>query len=275
MRRAADELGISESTLSRSIARLEEHYGQRLFDRVANGVRLNAYGRLVLSRVERALTELENAERDVRSLRDADAPSIAIGFLPSVGPRVVPDLIMRLRHSYAAVHFRLMEGTGSALRDALLRGEIDFSIATHRFPDPAIDWSPLWDDEVVALVPAGHRLARRKAIEVAELGADRIITFGPGHTARQAVDELMRRTAVMLNIVFEGDDLATMVGLADVGFGTALVVDTLEHLRHSATMLRFKDSPARTIGLATRKDRDLPEPLAAFRSLALERSTPR
>ena len=74
MRRAANELGISESTLSRSIARFEEHYGKQLFDRVSHGVRLNGYGRLVLARVERALAELENAEREVRTLRDGWYP---------------------------------------------------------------------------------------------------------------------------------------------------------------------------------------------------------
>jgi DNA-binding transcriptional LysR family regulator len=273
MHRAAEELGISESTLSRSIGRLEEHYGKQLFDRIGNGVRLNAYGRLVLARVERALIELQNAERDVRSLRDAGAPTIAIGFLPSIGARVVPQLMMRLRETHAEVNFRLVQGTGVMLRDALLRGEIDFSFATHRFPDPAIDWTPLWDDRVVALVPPGHRLARRKTIDVHELGADRLITFGAGHTVRQAVDELTRRSEYVPNIVFEGDELATMVGLVGAGFGVALVVDTLEHLRHNALVIRLNDSPVRTVGLAARKDRALPDALHAFRSLVLARST--
>ena len=168
-----------------------------------------------------------------------------------------------------------MQSTGIGLRDALLRGEIDFSIATDRFPDPAIDWTPIWNDELVALVPPGHRLARRKVIEVTELGTDRLITFGPGHAAREAVDELMRRSEFVPNIVFEGEELAMVVGLAGVGFGTALVMNSLEHLRHTAAVLRFKNSPVRTTGLATRKDRELAEPLAAFRSLVLEQSTSR
>jgi DNA-binding transcriptional LysR family regulator len=269
VRHAADELGISESTLSRSIARLEDHYGERLFDRVNNGIKLNGFGRVVLARVERALFELENAERDVRNLRESGETLIAIGFLPSMGARVIPELIVKMRATNSHLNFRLVSGSGVALRDALLRGDIDFSIATHRFPDPAIDWQPLWNHKVVALVPPDHRLARRKEIDVREIGSDRLITFGPGHTIRQAVDELNRRMSFFPNIVFEGDDLATMVGLAAAGFGTALVVDTLEHLRHSATVLRLENSPSRTVGLATRKHGDLPEALTAFRNLVL------
>jgi DNA-binding transcriptional LysR family regulator len=269
VRQAADELGISESTLSRSIARLEDHYGERLFDRVNNGIKLNAFGRVVLARVERALFELENAERDVRNLRESGETLIAIGFLPSVGARVIPELIVKMRATSSHLNFRLVSGSGVALRDALLRGDIDFSIATHRFPDPAIDWQPLWNQQVVALVPPDHRLARRKKIDVREIGNDRLITFGPGHTIRQAVDELNRRMSYFPNIVFEGDDLATMVGLAAAGFGTALVVDTLEHLRHSAIVLQLENSPSRTVGLATRKHDDLPKALAAFRNLVL------
>jgi DNA-binding transcriptional LysR family regulator len=64
--RAADELGISQPALSRSISRLEEECGGELFQRAGRGICLNDNGRLLLRRVERMLAELEDARRKLR-----------------------------------------------------------------------------------------------------------------------------------------------------------------------------------------------------------------
>ena len=87
---AAQAAGLPISSVTRGIARLEKEYGP-LFDRVGRGVRLNAAGGVLLTRVGRALAELENAEDEIRDLRTAGATPIVLGFVPTAGPSVIPD----------------------------------------------------------------------------------------------------------------------------------------------------------------------------------------
>ncbi len=246
---AAKELGTYESTLSRTIARLEKTYGP-LFDRVGRGVRLNAAGRVLLVRVQRALSELADADSEISELRKGASAQISLGFVPSLGAFVVPDLVTRFKRAYPAVQFRFLQEPRAQLREALLRGDIDLSIASHRFDDSAIDWEPLWDEELVAVVPPGHALARRRVISLLELAREPMLAFKAGHGMRQAVEDLARREGFVPNIVFEADDAQTLLGLVGTGLGIALLPESIEPSRGRAIVLRLRASRWRIVGIS-------------------------
>jgi DNA-binding transcriptional LysR family regulator len=275
MGRAAAELGISDSTLSRSMARLEQHYGGELFDRVGRGLRLNAFGRALLGHVERALSELENGERELRTMRNSGEALIALGFLGSLGVHYIPDLIAHFMRQRPDAHFRLTQASSTALRDLLLRGDIDLAFVTYRFPDPAIAWQPLWDEELIALVPPMHRFAKRARVDLAEIALEPVLTLKSGNTMRRGLEELARNAGFAPNVVFESDEISTVVGLAGAGFGIALVPESVSRVRGAAVPVRLRSAHWRTIGVASIKDRyELPA-VTAFRELALRRSARR
>ena len=86
--RAADALAISQPALSRSIARLEEHYGVALFERDGRGIRITRSGRALLRRVERVIAELEDARRELHDLsEERRSRPIALGFFATLGSR--------------------------------------------------------------------------------------------------------------------------------------------------------------------------------------------
>ena len=246
---AANELDIYESTLSRTIARLEKTYGP-LFDRVGRGVRLNAGGRVLLAHVRRALGEMSDAEAEIVELRKGANALITVGFVPSLGAYVVPDLVTRFKRVHPEVSFRFVQEGRLLLRESLLRGEIDLSLASHRFEDPTIEWEPLWTEELVAVVPPGHALARRRLVSLVELAREPMLAFKPGHTLRQAVDDLARRENFVPNIVFEADDTQTLLGLVGAGLGISLLPESVEPSRGRAIVLRLRSSRWRVVGIS-------------------------
>lgn len=272
--RAAADLGMSDSTLSRAIARLEKRYGGDLFDRVGRGLKLNGFGRALLMRVERALAELENGEREVRSMRSSGDAFVALGFLPSLGTMHIPDLLTRFERQKPGVHFRLHQGPGNVLRDQMLAGEIDLFFGTHRYPDAAIEWHRLWDEELIALVPPMHRLARRVKVDLSEVALEPLLVVKSGTTIRSAVEELARQAGFTPNIVFEGDEVSTLVGLVGAGFGVALVPESVAHIRGRAIPVKLRTGPLRTIGIAWVRNRYLSPAVEAFRKMVVRRAEP-
>lgn len=272
MGKAAAELGISDSTLSRSIARLEHRYGGELFDRIGRGLRLNGFGRALFVRVERALAELENAEREVRTMRSTGDAFITLGFLPSLGVNLIPALITQFERRQRDVHFHLRQGPGHMLRDLLLKGEVDLFFGTQRVPDAAIDWRPLWDEELIALVPPMHRFARRARIELIEVAQEPLLTIKSGTTIRRAVEELARSVGFTPNIVFEGDEVSTLVGLVGAGFGIALVPEGVAYVRGATIPIRLREGPRRTIGVSAVRGRYLAPAVAAFLTMTVKRA---
>lgn len=268
MSRAAEELAVSQSTLSRSIARLEQQYGVPLFDRIGRGLRLNPYGKAFLARVERALQELEDGERELAHMAGLAHANITLGFLATFATRIVPRLIGEFRTTHPDVQFRLLQGPAPILRERLLSGDIDVCLSSPRFADVELAWEPLWDEELIAIVPPGHARADSNTIALSDLALETMVALKAGYGLRQNLDEFARLAGFTPRIGFEGDEVATLVGLVGAGFGVALVPKGVE--LGVAVPLRI-EAPVcfRTIGMAWPEGRYSPPLLAAFRAHVL------
>jgi DNA-binding transcriptional LysR family regulator len=218
-------------------------------------LRLNAYGRILLAHVERALSELDDGEREIQALARAETTLIRLGFTATLGVRHVPDLVTQFTHQHTNAQFSLHQASGQALHDALLDGSLDLVLATNHYPAPAIEWQPLWKEQLVALVPRNHRIARQASVDLTEIAREPLITFKSGHTLRRMVDELGRSGGFTPNVVFEGDEASTLVGLATAGFGIALVPDCVARASRKAVPVRLRTRAWRTIGIAALKNR--------------------
>src|ERR1700722_1448533 len=101
--RASERIGIAQPTLSRAIARLERELGVRLFERRGRSVILSAHGAAFLGYVERALDELGIGRTHVTKMNRAEDATVALGFLRSLGPRLVAGLARRFKLEHPAV----------------------------------------------------------------------------------------------------------------------------------------------------------------------------
>lgn len=266
---AAEELGISQPALSRSILRLEEEFGLQLFDRSGRSVRLNASGRLLLRRVERAFAELEDAQRDLADRAAKAANGIVIGFHATLGTHLIPE-IRQFRKAYPESRLRLLQGPYGFLRDRLLGGDIDLCITSPSFAEADIGWKPLWEEELFVVVPEDHPLAEREEIDLIEIAKEPIVAMKSSYGLRLTLEQLCREAGFQPQISVEAEEVSTLLGLVGAGFGVSLAPG-----RNDNGLCKFIPvvSPPckRAVGLSWRKGRYLPPLTEKFRTYILEK----
>ena len=238
--RAAEELGIAQPTLSRSIKQLERRYGVLLFDRIGRTVRLNANGRTLLPLVEHALQTLDDVDRAMQDLSATAGRRISLGFIGTLGTRGVPALMDGFRSLEPAVDFRLTQAPPPLLFDLLRKGELDFCLGFAGEQQPDIAAEALWNEELFLHVPPNHRFAGRQDLDLAEAANEQFVCLKQGAGLRAINEELCAEAGFVPSIAFEGQTLVMLRGLVSVGFGVMLAPDTEGPADHDVARIRVR-----------------------------------
>jgi DNA-binding transcriptional LysR family regulator len=267
--RAAEQLGVPQPTLSRTIAHLESDLGVPLFTRPGRNIRLTRHGRVLTDAAERALAILDDALDQVTGEADPAHGRVAFAFLHTLGTDVVPRLLRDFRTEYPAIRFALVQDTSREMLGQLLAGVVDICLTV---PVPAsanVRSESLDEQRVDLVVPAGHPLARRQAIRLAEAAGEDFICTLPSNSLRIITDELCEAAGFVPRIVFESEQVATIRGLVGAGLGVALLPAGTE-LDPAVTSVRItRPKAARTICVNWMADRELTAPVAEFRDFLL------
>ncbi|QDP08266.1 LysR family transcriptional regulator [Prescottella equi] len=223
MRDAADDLHISQPTLSRALARIERQVGVPLFDRVNHRLQLNDYGRIMLEHTRRSLTELHSASERIAALRNPESGTVRLGFLHSLASWFVPEIIRVFRESAPQVNFALDQAPSGDIEAMLARGEIDVAVIGPRPAADEFDWYELYVERLCLAVPESHPLAGHATIRVADALDDAFVMLRKPFGLRRLTDELFAAAGVVPRIVFETIEIPTIEGLVAAGFGVAVV----------------------------------------------------
>jgi len=270
---AAELLGIPQPTLSRSIARLEAELGVPLFTRPGRSVRLTRHGRYLLDSAERALAGLSAALEHMTSETDPLRGRVALGFLHTLGPEIVPQLLKGFRVSYPAVRFALVQDGGHGLLARLRDGELDLCLTAPLPAGPDVESRGLAEQRIDLFVPLGHRLAAAAGdgIPLSAAAAEDFIVMEPGYGLRAITDAMCREAGFEPRIAFEGEEVGTARGLVGAGLGVSLLPATASSLADPSVVPVRITTPkaARTIGIAWPADRHLTAPAVTFRDFAL------
>ena len=165
---AADELGIPQPSLSRSLRRVEEAFGARLFEREHRGLRLNPRGRLVLAAALDATAALDAAREQIAQLDDPESGTVRLAFLHSVATTLVPGCCGSTARRRPAVRFALRQEASPTIADDLDSGAAELAITGPRPADPGLGWCVLERQRLCLVVPPAHPLAARRSVRLAE-----------------------------------------------------------------------------------------------------------
>ncbi|MEU7831197.1 LysR family transcriptional regulator [Nonomuraea sp. NPDC049129] len=162
--RAAAALHLTQSSLSRQIARLEQQVGARLLERTPQGSRLTDAGEIFLPL---ALALLRSATRAASRARAAAQPSrIAIGY---IGNLVVTPAVRELRQRHPDTEVRIIHLDWDEPRAALLDHRVDAAVARLPFPTDGLHVTVLYDEPRALLVPVDHRLAGKESVTLDDI----------------------------------------------------------------------------------------------------------
>ncbi len=174
--RAAEAMFVIQPTLTARVHALEREVGAPLFARTRRGMRLTDAGRAFLAYAERALRALRDGRQALTDARSASAGQLVLGAAPAVSTYVLPEVLERFAQAHPGIGVAVRTGHSEDVLQMLLREEVQLAVVRAlRHAD--IESVPLYEEEVVLIVPPDHPFGRRASVPVAEVGAERLILF--------------------------------------------------------------------------------------------------
>ena len=219
--RAAEELHLSQSALSRSIQRLEEQLGHAVCERKPREVVLTETGEALL---ERAKAILKLTEETFAALSEKGRRErVRLGAIPTIAPYFLPRVLGSFAQRHADCAVVVEEDTTEVLVRRCLRGEIDLALVALPLAVKELEVEALFTEELYLVVPQGHVLADRGAVSVAAASAHPFVMLNEAHCLSEQIASFCRRQAVQPVAVERTSQLATVQELVSLGHGVSVV----------------------------------------------------
>jgi LysR family hca operon transcriptional activator len=250
MKHAADKrLHTAQPSLSRQIRDLEREVGVALLSRSVQGVALTAAGRAFL---DHARLSLLQAEAAVEAARRAAAPTraiFAVGFLTGQEVAWLAPTTRILSDELPNIEIRVSSGFSTTLADDLMRGKIDIAFLRPE-PEPDLEYKLVVKEPLVAILPADHRLAARKAVDPRDLISEVFIGISPiPRVLRGVVNGYLQRSGVKIVPHLEIDNFAMAISLVISERGVALLPISIEDYLPSSVVSRRLKGEQPTVDL--------------------------
>jgi DNA-binding transcriptional LysR family regulator len=226
---------VTQSGISRALARLEAEIGTPLLRRSGRILRMTHAGAVFKRHVDALLHQLDDGIAAVNQLIEPDTGTVTLAFQHSLGTWLVPGLLRSFRAAHPNVRFQLSQVRDELNSAPLDDGQADLEIGTRRPRDPAIHTRELALEPLRLALPRDHRLAGRQGIRLAEVAEEPFVSLRRASALRKLTDDLCNQAGFRPIVVFEGDDLSTVRGFVAAGLGVAVVPAPREGSPESAS----------------------------------------
>lgn len=244
--RAAKGLHVSQPTLSRQIAALEDDVGTRLFERNTRQVVLTSAGESFYKDVKSILESLRHAETLACSVAQGHSGTLRIGFAMSAAHSVIPKYMRAMRSTYPLVKLELMEVVSDELPARLMEREIDLAVMYEsRFP-VGISRAAVLAEPLCVALPRTHPKARGRALNITDFKTEPFAMTAADSATQLNADILnfCKRNGFEPNVSFEVRMQQTMLSLVGDAGCIALVPDSMRRLRiPDIVFRRLVDAP--------------------------------
>ncbi len=222
---SANQLFISQSTLTRHIQALEAHLGVPLFSRTTHKITLNVYGETFLpyaEQMDRAVLSLQN---ELSAQAKAVHGRIRIGAIPMMSYYNITDLLVQFKKSMPEVLLEITETDSSVLKDMVRAGTCDFAFVREiSETEPEFDSLPLTTDSLVAVLCANHPLSARESITITDLQNENFLLLPEDTLMHQLCMELCQKAGFTPHISFTDYNGQNIINLVGKGVGCSLLM---------------------------------------------------
>jgi LysR family transcriptional regulator, transcription activator of glutamate synthase operon len=215
--------GVTQSGVSRALARLEAEIGTPLLQRSGRILRMTHAGAVFKRHVDAMMHQLDDGIAAVNQLIEPDTGTVALAFQHSLGTWLVPDLVRSFRAAHPHVRFQLTQVRDELHSAPLAGGHADLEIGTRRPHDPAVRTRRIALEPLRLALPRDHELAGQPRLRLAEVSDEPFVSLRPTSALRRLTDSLCDQAGFDPDVVFEGDDLSTVRGFVAAGLGVAIV----------------------------------------------------
>ena len=219
--KAAQACLVSQPSLSQQIAKLEQELGQPLFERVGRGAKLTEIGKSFRERVEQILKMVDDAKASAAD--EPDSGRLVVAAIPTIAPYLLPKIISSFTaaHPRARIEF-IEEPTGDILKHCA-DGDVDCGILALPLKADTMRFETLFEEELLAVLPANHPLAAKKKIKVEDLACESFVLLNDAHCLSAQTASFCKRKSALAVATARLHQLATVLELVRLGQGVSLI----------------------------------------------------
>ena len=270
---AAEELSITQPSLSHAMSALEKDLGTYLFEKQGRNIKLTKYGKIYYEYVDKALSELERGEKKLKELTNVSTGTIELGYIYTLGPNFVPKLIKNFTNAdeNKNIKFLFGQGTTQSLIKDLKEEKYDMVFCSLVDDEPDIEFIPIANEELVVIVSNEHPLAKNEFIDLSEVGNYPFIGFSEKSGIRSLISDLFKEVDINPNIICEVEEDNAVAGLVEINYGIAVVpkISSLKYYNVKVLPI-INPKHERFIYLSTLKNRYLTPSVNLFKKYSIE-----
>ncbi len=258
--RASEHLHLAQPSLSRQISTLERELGAELFHRARGHISLTAAGETLLPRAQRMLADADAIRDEMGELAGLRRGRVRLGAPPTLCISLVAEAVSSFHAAYPDVDLHLTESGSRLLVEQLAVGAVDIALitASDGLPPAGVSLTrmPLLAEELVVVSSAAEPpLTDGLAIDLEQLAALPLITFGESYELRATTDAAFREAGLTPHPVLEGAEMDTALRFVERGLGVAVVPAMVLFDRPGLRSVRLSHPMmTRTVSLAHRSD---------------------
>ncbi|CAB3769763.1 LysR family transcriptional regulator [Paraburkholderia solisilvae] len=257
--RAGDEIGLTQSAVSRCVRELEAELGLKLIDRTTRDVQLTEAGGNLVASVSRLLTDLDDALREIREIGEQRRGRVVVAASPTIACRLMPQVIAACGRQFPYIALGLRDDVQSDVVRKVKSGEVDFGVVVGPIAADDLLTETLMTDSFCLVSRADHPLAKGQQVEWQSLDGQRLVLLDYASGSRPIIDAALDEHGVHATVVQELGHPATVYGLVEAGIGVSVLPWLALPLPADATLVARPLTPRaqRTVELVRRRDRSL------------------
>lgn len=247
---AANENGISQPALSRSIQKLEKAVGEPLFERQPRGVKLTELGSFFLVRASQIRDLVDDTFAELSEA--SNQTQIRLAVIPTIAPYLLPSVLKRFGRQYPDIKIQVQEDTTQNILRLCRDGDIDLAIVALPINEKYLEVEALFDDELMLVIPKGHTLEKKKKIQLADIQEYPFISLDRQHCLSDNIAEFCNRQSFAPITIERTNQLATIQELVALQHGISIIPAMARQLDKSQTRVYRPfsgEKPTRTIAL--------------------------
>ncbi|MEM6106857.1 hydrogen peroxide-inducible genes activator [Mycobacterium sp. 050272] len=254
---AATALGVSQSTLSQSLAALETGLGTHLVERSTRRVRLTPEGTQLLPLAQAVVEAAEAFTAAAAGTSDPLQGTLRLGMIPTVAPYLLPTVLAGLSDRLPALSLRVIEDQTERLLTALRGGSLDAALIALPAGAAGLTEVGIYEEDFLLAVPPGHPLSGKRRVPASALADLPLLLLDEGHCLRDQALDVCQKAGVRAELAdTRAASLATAVQCVAGGLGVTLIPRSaapVEAARSQLGLAQFASPrPGRRIGLVFR-----------------------
>ncbi|OEI84517.1 LysR family transcriptional regulator [Brucella sp. BO3] len=221
--RAAEAIGVTQSTLSAAIQALEAELGATLIDRTGRRMQMLPAGEDFLARARDIVALIEELPEHARQAERPLTTRLRMGVIPSIAPFLLPKVLPATAKAFPELQLTVREGLTRSLLESLRSGTLDVALVAHPYDLDEFEIAEIGRDPFLLAVRRDHALANRDSVEASDIDDQPFLLLETGHCLREHVMAAIGSKPAQMSGDVHATSIMTLVQLVQFGMGVTLL----------------------------------------------------